>query len=568
MSRRIEIELTSQRADGGYTWRAAGAREPRGVIDAAKAGTDAKVGAVLRVEVEVELDGMTILSVLPPKTKSTASNRIEILAPKAPAPGVTTSLVEKRGGSRGDRPGGGRDGRDGRDGREGRGRGRSDRPEFLKRDGTPARPARPERPSREGAEGRRPTQAGPGRPPRDAGGESPGGGDRRPARPATTARTRTRPPRLVEGSAHRDALLAGLPVEQRPIAEQLAIGGLPAVRRALAEEQTAAKAAGRPPVAEAGIVAIAEQLVGVVREAVWLDRAEAAVKQLETISLRDLRAVVAGAAPRDDEGRGMLQQLRVAHDARLTKLRTSWAEEIERALSEGRILQALRLSGRLPEPSARFPAALVEPLSSAASAALSADTPAERWIALLEAAVASPVRRMIKPAGLPADDSGTLRQAAAAAAGRIPALAPLLGLPMPPPPGPPGAKPVAPRRPAKPHSGRAPIPPPPPAARTAAPDRPATEAAPAPADAVTSGPAPEEAPAPESTSGSAAHGDSTPDASVLTDSTTSDTPSAAPAGEPVADGGALVGEPIGDLPISNLVSSDDHAAEAAENVTG
>ena len=33
MARRIEIELTSARPDGTWTWRAAGAREPKGVLD-------------------------------------------------------------------------------------------------------------------------------------------------------------------------------------------------------------------------------------------------------------------------------------------------------------------------------------------------------------------------------------------------------------------------------------------------------------------------------------------------------------------------------------------------------
>jgi hypothetical protein len=280
-----------------------------------------------------------------------------------------------------------------------------------------------------------------------------------------------RPPRLVERTAHRDALFDTLPPEQRPIAEQLAIGGLPAVRRALAEEQTAAKAAGRPPVAEEGIVLIAEQLLKPVREAVWLDRAEAAVAQLDSISLRDLRATVVGAAPRDDAGRELLNQLRTAHDDRLLKLRTSWAEEIQKSIDEGRVLQALRLSGRLPEPSARFPAGLVEPLAAAASAALNAETPPDRWIALLEASSASPVRRMIKPVGLPTGDAASVRQAASAAAGKIPALASLLGLSMPPPPGPPGARPPAPRKVQRAHgpNPRARIPPPPP--------RPAVDAA-------------------------------------------------------------------------------------------
>ena len=32
MSRRIEIELTSKREDGTWTWRAAGALQPKGVV--------------------------------------------------------------------------------------------------------------------------------------------------------------------------------------------------------------------------------------------------------------------------------------------------------------------------------------------------------------------------------------------------------------------------------------------------------------------------------------------------------------------------------------------------------
>ena len=32
MSRRLEIELTSTREDGTWTWRAAGAKVPKGVV--------------------------------------------------------------------------------------------------------------------------------------------------------------------------------------------------------------------------------------------------------------------------------------------------------------------------------------------------------------------------------------------------------------------------------------------------------------------------------------------------------------------------------------------------------
>ena len=34
MSRRLDIELTSRTPEGAYTWRAAGARQPKGLVDA------------------------------------------------------------------------------------------------------------------------------------------------------------------------------------------------------------------------------------------------------------------------------------------------------------------------------------------------------------------------------------------------------------------------------------------------------------------------------------------------------------------------------------------------------
>ena len=120
----------------------------------------------------------------------------------------------------------------------------------------------------------------------------------------------------------------------------------------------------------------------------------------------------------------------------MKKLRSNWEEQITHALEEGRVLQALRFSAQPPEPTARFPAALVGRLASSAGAAMSASTPVERWLAILDAAVSSPIRRQIHPEGLPDDPSGEVVRKARVAAGSLPALAPMLGLPMPPPPKP------------------------------------------------------------------------------------------------------------------------------------
>ena len=466
MSRRIEIELTSARPEGGYTWRAAGAREPRGVLGAEMTPSGAKVGTVLRVEIEADIDGISILSVLPSRAKNEPAGLIEVKGTTREFTPVTTTLVSEKGRPRGDRrdllegdrprrprPDGSRSGPPRTPRKEGEGR--ESRPPRRTDDRRPAeghdgrRDERRERPAAAAAAG-----AGDERPPRDASSTprrsqaGPGRGQGTTERPAAAWPARARPPRFVPGTTHRDEVLAGLPAEQRPIADQLVSGGLAAVRQALAADASN----------NAAILALAEQMLPAIKEAVWLDRAEAAVQGLEHLSLRELRTTVTGALPRDDHGRELDRTLRTALDERLKKLRDGWHDDMARALDEGRVLQALRLSARPPEPAARFPADLVTRLSEATGTAMAAETPAERWMALLEAATASPVRRYVKPAGIATGADEALLKAAGQAAGRIPALAGLLGMPMPPPPGPAGA-PVPPRRvPARPPRPARPVP--------------------------------------------------------------------------------------------------------------
>ena len=79
MSRRIEIELTSARDDGTWTWRAAGAKQPKGVLDATLLYEGAKVGDVVRAEADFELDGITVLAVTAPKAKKEDADRLTVL---------------------------------------------------------------------------------------------------------------------------------------------------------------------------------------------------------------------------------------------------------------------------------------------------------------------------------------------------------------------------------------------------------------------------------------------------------------------------------------------------------
>jgi hypothetical protein len=509
VSRRIDIELTSAQPDGRWTWRAAGARQPKGVLDGGVLYEGAKAGDVVRAEADFEIDGIVIVSVLVPKEKKRSEpERIELLPPSdSTSGGVTTQLVGKgdrrpprrdgefggprrdgdrrgpRDGARGDGPrtGAPRTGdgaaRSNGPGDRSRGSGpRSSGPrEHTPGDGAPASSApgtrndrpRPsgDRPNRDGAPRAEGSRGPGGRGPagsRGNGPESAGRGPRREGgegRPSTPA-DRTRGRRLNPANVHRQAVLDSLAPEQQAIAEQLLRGGIPAVRTAISLEREKATAEGRSAPNAEELLALAEGLLPRLKTAEWHDRAEAASKALGEISLRDLRSVVAGAdAARDDETRALATTLREALDARVTTLRTNWTGEIEHHLEENRVVRALRLAGRPPETSARLPAELSERLSAAASVALTPDTPGERWVALLEAVAESPVRRVVKPVGLPTDASADTLRAAHQQAGRVPALASLLGIAIPPPPGP--------RRPA----GAPPRPPAAPAAAAPAPPR-------------------------------------------------------------------------------------------------
>lgn len=236
---------------------------------------------------------------------------------------------------------------------------------------------------------------------------------------------------------HRNALLESLPPEHRPIAEQVVRGGIPAVRTAIHLEGEKAAAEGRPAPNAQALLSIAEEILPKVKAAEWRDRAEAAAKVADELPLRDLRSLLEGAsAARDDESRSLAASLRETLERRGEALRVGWLDEIQTNLAENRVVRALRLSARPPDATTKLPAELATQLTEAAGQAMSSDTPSERWAAMLEAVAASPIRRQVKPLGLPSDATEPLLQTARQQSGRVPALAPMLGISMPPPPGP------------------------------------------------------------------------------------------------------------------------------------
>ncbi|HUR19073.1 MAG TPA: hypothetical protein VMZ51_09110 [Acidimicrobiales bacterium] len=465
MARRIDVELTSKRQDGRWTWRAAGAKQPKGELESSLLYEGAQIGDVVRAEADFEIEGILITSVMPPKAKKRSEpERVEIVGPPRDERGITSTLTGKSEARRSDRPRRDDDRVGGR--REGPPRGRGGDTRGAPRGQVPTRPSqgRPDERASRNKGPSRPTGARvPGAAVGGGGGERPRPERRsRPEAPAPAPRAK----RLNPGHTHRDAVLAGLAPEQRPIAEQALRGGLPGVRQAVETQNASLREVGQSEVNAAPLLAIAEQLLPQLKAADWRDRAEAAVDMVDDLSLRDLRSLVTGAdTARDDAGRLLAGTLREALDRRLREQREAWLAEITAALLDGRLVRALRASARPPDSGSRFPAELAMRLSEAAGAAMAPDAPADRWQALLEAVVESPVRRSVKPAGLPTDAPEELLQVARQASGKVPALAGMLGISMPPPPGPP--------RPARGRSGAGlrfqtgprsapPIPPPPP----------------------------------------------------------------------------------------------------------
>lgn len=501
MPRRIEVELTSAREDGTWTWRAAGARQPKGTLDGALLYAGATVGDVVRADAEFDIEGITVVSVLPPKEARREPERIEVVGrPVADDQLVTSTLAPKRRGERrgrrddGDREGRGRDERGGRPRREGRPggpRGEGERAEGGERRARPERRPRPERPAPE---------------------------------PKPKAK------RLRPGRTHRSTVLETLPEEERPIAEQVLRGGIPAVRQAVDKQNEQARADGHPEVKAEPLVAIAERLLPRLRTAEWRDRADAALASLDDLDLRDLRSVVVAAdtAARDDESREIASRLRDGLNHRVEAEHTAWLDELRTTLADGRVVRALRLSSRPPKAGAPLPADLAASLATAAGEALAADVTQERWATVLDAIAYSPVRQQVTPAAVPAEPGDALLAAVRKLASRVPEIAARFGVT-------PSERPARPRRGGKP---KAPARPPAP-----------------PAEAVVEPPVPDVAPTSDEGAAPVADEGSAPTA----DESTATAPAEASA--TAADVATAIEDAVADAEVQNEPTSDEPAGE-------
>jgi len=342
--RRLDIEVTSLRDDGTFTWRAAGAREPRGAGETGGLPEGVGVGDVLRAEIEAHLDGMTIVSVSIERPKERRATLLQLEAPVREFKPITEQRAVRK---------------------------------------------KPERPK--------------GRP-RPEGKPTASRGTR--FTPPPEVPRRPVPKRLKPARVHREAVLETLPPEQRAVAEEVLAGGVPGLRTAIDRQNKTNAAEGRPTIDSEQLVSLAIALLPKLRVAEWRDRAEAARRQSDVLDLRDLRAVIssaerAGATSRPEVAT-LLEELRSELRRREADDIAPWLAEIEANLAAGRLVRALHLSWESPKPGQPFPTDLKQRLAKAASTALRAEEPAPRWVVLLEAVAFSPVRLLVEVSSLPA----------------------------------------------------------------------------------------------------------------------------------------------------------------------
>ena len=229
----------------------------------------------------------------------------------------------------------------------------------------------------------------------------------RPARPPVPMLPeRPKPKRLKPGRAHRKQLLESLPEEQRPIAEQVLRGGVPAVREAIKEQNERLKAEGQPadqgrrrdvdgrgPPAQGPRRRMARprrrraerhRRARPARPAICRDRFR------RSVGVRATRPPASW--PPSSATAWLCARRRSTRSGSATST-PRWAS----AASCGRC--GCRRARRRPASASRPSSAAAWP--TAAGAALTADAPPDRWGAVLEAVAYSPVRSAVTPAGVP-----------------------------------------------------------------------------------------------------------------------------------------------------------------------
>ena len=374
MSSRIEIEITSAVDAKSFTWRAVGAREPKGTIPSTLLPSSVTTGQIFRVEADFLIDGIEITKVLPKKTERSEPVLLEVIGTKNSEPGVTTSLASKKKQEKGKRN------------KSGERRDRK-RNESTKPEGKPK--TRKENFSKKISKKERVRNV-----------------------------SKPRGKRLKPKKIHRNQIISDLPELHQSLAKEVLIGGVPKLRELI-------KKMDLPPGFDVELLKYAEELNTELKTAEWLDRTEAVLSNYADVDLRDFRSVVAAAdrwARSDALKEKRVELEKQLHD-RILNEHKRWLNDIDKAINEDKAVRALNLSSHPPKPGTPLPEGLSDKLIGLANSALSSSASPSRWEVVLQAVAYSPVRLKIVPEGLPDKPTAELISTIRRLKNRIPNIA-------------------------------------------------------------------------------------------------------------------------------------------------
>ena len=388
MTRRMDIEVTSTRPDGSFTWRQAGAKAPRGTGTAGLLPDGSKIGDVLRAEIEIDMDGPVVLSIAPVVKRERNVTLLAVTGSGAEFKPVTEISTNKRSKPPRDKSARGKAGKGGRgDRRERGGAAGEGAPRGPRREFTPPPPALPKRP---------------------------------------------RATRLRPGNTHRTAVLEALKPEERVLAEKALEGGIGAVRQAVKAQNERLKKDGKPEINANALVDLVVEMLPRLRVAEWRDSVDAVEKIIDTVDLRDLRAIVAKSNDptllKDASLNEKRDTLRVALDRRQAAEMQNWADDLRAAVDVGRIVAALKIAAQPPKAGTRPPDDLRPRLIALTLEQLSPLATGERWTIVLEALAFAPIHNEVVPTALPAKVTPELTATVQRLAPAIPRIAALFGV--------------------------------------------------------------------------------------------------------------------------------------------
>ena len=385
MTRRMDIEVTSTRPDGSFTWRQAGAKAPRGTGATGLLPDGSKVGDVLRAEIEIDMDGPVVLSIAPVTKRERNVTLLAVTGSGADFKPVTEISTNKRSKPPRDKSARGKGGRGDR--RERSGAAGDSAPRGPRREFTPPPPALPKRP---------------------------------------------RATRLRPGNVHRTAVLEALKPEERVLAEKALEGGIGAVRQAVKAQNERLKKDGKPEINANALVDLVVEMLPRLRVAEWRDSVDAVEKIIDTVDLRDLRAIVAKSNDptllKDASLNEKREALRVALDRRQTAEMQNWIDDLRAAVDVGRIVAALKIAAQPPKAGTPPPDDLRPRLVALTLEQLSPLATGERWVIVLEALAFAPIHNEVVPSALPAKVTPELTATVQRLAPAIPRIAALFGV--------------------------------------------------------------------------------------------------------------------------------------------